>query len=59
MQIGTAPYEPELWIASKTLDDRVDVYALGVIAYQVLANDWPFPSKANWEFVHRYEDPDR
>ncbi len=58
VQIGTAPYmSPELWIASKTLDDRVDVYALGVIAYQVLANDWPFPSKANWEFVHRYEDP--
>jgi serine/threonine-protein kinase len=43
---GTAAYvAPEL-LAGKTPDARVDIYALGVLMYELLAGEKPFPGEA-------------
>lgn len=57
-QVGSPPYmSPELWTGSKMLDDRVDCYALGIIAYQVLANNAPFDLNKSFELTHRFDQP--
>jgi serine/threonine protein kinase len=43
---GTAAYvAPEL-LAGKSTDARVDIYALGVLMYELLAGERPFPGEA-------------
>ncbi|MGD0093926.1 MAG: serine/threonine-protein kinase [Planctomycetota bacterium] len=42
--IGTPQYmSPEQWRGDKNLDGRADIYSLGVVFYQVLAGQVPFP----------------
>jgi eukaryotic-like serine/threonine-protein kinase len=43
--LGTWDYmAPEQWIRSKSVDDRVDVYSLGVLGFQLLTGRLPFIS---------------
>jgi serine/threonine-protein kinase len=42
--VGTPDYmAPEQIQGSNTVDQRADVYSLGIIAYEMLSNDFPFP----------------
>ena len=41
--VGTMPYmAPEQWINSSTVDQRADVYAFGVMLYQMITQRLPF-----------------
>jgi serine/threonine-protein kinase len=39
---GKLPYMPPEQLRNKPLDRRVDVYALGIVFYQLLTGSWPF-----------------
>lgn len=60
---GTPAYmSPEMWKQHKTLDDRADVYALGVMSYQILGDAFPFTppeqgKEGEWLGIHLYDDP--
>lgn len=50
--IGTAKYlAPEQAMDPGASDGQVDVYALGVVAYEVLAGQPPFEAESAWELV--------
>lgn len=60
---GTPAYmSPEMWRERKILDDRADVYALGLMSYQILGDAFPFkPPKegqeGEWLGIHLYDEP--
>ena len=50
--LGTAKYlAPEQAMDPGASDGQVDVYALGVVAYEVLAGQPPFEAESAWELV--------
>ena len=57
--IGTIDYmAPEQILTAKTVDARADVYALGVIAYEMLTGEQPFKgSVAQILFAHLQQPP--
>lgn len=45
--LGTGEYRaPEQWTRSKTVDDRADVYSLGILGFQLLTGRLPFIAEA-------------
>jgi dienelactone hydrolase len=58
MAIGTPAYmAPEQAMASDEIDHRADIYALGVLAYEMLAGSVPFPSKTAAQMAAKVSAP--
>jgi serine/threonine-protein kinase len=58
--LGTAEYRaPELWMSGKDADGRADVYALGVVLYELWAGRLPFCSARESILMdlHLFEPP--
>lgn len=52
MIIGTAPYmAPEQWQARPDIDGRADVYALGVIMFEMLCGQRPYSAGTAYEWI--------
>lgn len=59
-RLGTWDYmAPEQWIKSKTVSPKADVYALGVLLFQMLAGRLPFPADQAKDLMlfHLFEEP--
>ncbi|GHH02658.1 serine/threonine-protein kinase [Comamonas sp. JC664] len=53
--LGSLDYmAPEQWLDSKHVDARVDVYALGVLGFQLLAGRLPFAEGSETELMIRH-----
>lgn len=62
--LGTPAYmAPESWAGAATVDEKVDVYALGVIIFEALTGELPFTdadllnNPARWQQIHESEQP--
>jgi len=58
--LGTWEYmAPEQWIQSKHVDPKADVYALGVLVFQLLTGRLPFVAgqQKDWMYFHLMEPP--
>jgi serine/threonine-protein kinase len=52
MIIGTAPYmAPEQWQARPDIDGRADVYALGVMMFEMLCGQRPYSAATAYEWI--------
>ena len=59
-RLGTWEYmAPEQWIRSKSVDPKADVYALGVLLFQMIAGRLPFVAEhqKEWMGSHLLESP--
>jgi serine/threonine-protein kinase len=56
--IGTIDYmSPEQMMAAADVDKRADVYALGIIVYELLTNDRPFKGSAGQVLFAHLQQP--
>ncbi|WP_257450694.1 serine/threonine-protein kinase [Archangium lipolyticum] len=58
--LGTWDYmAPEQWVQSKSVDPKADVYALGVLLFQMLTGQLPFPAEQQKDlmYFHLLEPP--
>jgi eukaryotic-like serine/threonine-protein kinase len=55
--IGTAAYmAPEQGIENAPVDRRADIYALGVLLFEMVTGQHPFPSSTDSEYLVRHSD---
>ena len=57
MPLGTPLYMAPEIVTQQTYDDKVDVWALGVIAFCVLTSQYPFDGKSKDEIYGKIRDP--
>lgn len=58
--LGTCEYmAPEQWIQSKSIDPKADVYALGILLFQLLTGQLPFSATTQQDLMclHLFEKP--
>jgi serine/threonine-protein kinase len=57
--LGTPAYIAPEQARGETIDQRVDVYSLGAMAYEMLAREVPFPARSAMDMVaqHLYTEP--
>ncbi|MEQ9320771.1 MAG: serine/threonine-protein kinase, partial [Polyangiaceae bacterium] len=54
MVLGTPPYMSPEQFTGKELDRRSDIYALGVMAYELLTGQLPFKANTPWEWATQH-----
>ena len=54
MVLGTPPYMSPEQFTGKELDLRSDIYALGVMAYEMLTGQLPFKANTPWEWATQH-----
>ncbi len=54
MVLGTPPYMSPEQFTGQTLDARSDIYALGVMAYEMLTGALPFVAQTPWEWATKH-----
>jgi len=54
MVLGTPPYMSPEQFTGKELDRRSDIYALGVMAYEMLTGQLPFKANTPWEWATQH-----
>jgi eukaryotic-like serine/threonine-protein kinase len=54
MVLGTPPYMSPEQFTGKGLDKRSDIYALGVMAYEMLTGQLPFKANTPWEWATQH-----
>lgn len=51
--IGSPAYMSPQQVMDETLDQRTDIYSLGVVLFQLLTGELPFKADNNWKLVHQ------
>jgi serine/threonine-protein kinase len=54
MVLGTPPYMSPEQFTGKPIDARSDIYALGVMAYEMLTGKLPFVAQTAWEWATQH-----
>ncbi|MBA3452858.1 MAG: serine/threonine protein kinase [Deltaproteobacteria bacterium] len=54
--VGTAAYMAPEQAAGERVDGRADIYALGVLLFEMTTGDHPFPSTTDSEYLLRHAD---
>ena len=57
MPLGTPLYMAPEIVSQQAYDDKVDVWALGVIAFCMLTSQYPFDGKSKDEIYRKIKDP--
>ena len=62
LPLGTAPYMAPEIILAKSYGQAVDIWAIGVMAYELLFDEWPFrgvdPNQVHNEIRHKLKKED-
>ncbi len=54
---GTLPYMAPEQFTGKEIDTRADIYAFGIVLYQMAAGSYPYSRKNSWMEMHLKESP--